>query len=408
MNGVITSKVSFSQHSSGDILLLSCLAYLSRSIGGKKVLAAGVLWTSIFTVITPLAVTQPWLMVACRVMTGVGEGIFFPTMYQLAGRWIPFPERGLLIGIIFSGLYLGTIIGMVITDPIISHLGWPYVFYITGFAGFVWFCFWMLLAADDPSKSPIIHPVEEEYIVHNLEEPPSPPTFSINASVDNANGRENIKVNMSAMKERASSWEVVKILMGKQAFWAVVLCNLTFNWGFYVMLAWLPTYLNKGLGFTKRQTSVISIMPFSVTAIFAISAGKLNDLVMNCEVRPIVARKIFTVISSLGPAITLIIISFIPMNRYVAAAILSFGFGTSGCVTVALSLNIMEMAPKHAGLVSGIANTFGTIPGIVGIASTGYLLTLFGSWGAVFMVPVIFYVLGVLIFLFFGSSEQIV
>jgi len=45
---------------------------------------------------------------------------------------------------------------------------------------------------------------------------------------------------------------------------------------------------------------------------------------------------------------------------------MSLSLGFSGLSTVGAVINNLDIAPKYAGILFGIANTFGTIPGFVG------------------------------------------
>ena len=48
-----------------------------------------------------------------------------------------------------------------------------------------------------------------------------------------------------------------------------------------------------------------------------------------------------------------------------AIAFLSLSVGSSGFVVAGNSVNILDIAPKYAGILMGISNTFGTIPGFL-------------------------------------------
>ena len=42
--------------------------------------------------------------------------------------------------------------------------------------------------------------------------------------------------------------------------------------------------------------------------------------------------------------------------------------------------------PRHAAQITGLSNTIATIPGIVGVAVTGWLLDATGSYAAIFVL----------------------
>ena len=79
--------------------------------------------------------------------------------------------------------------------------------------------------------------------------------------------------------------------------------------------------------------------------------------------------------------------------------------------------NFIDICPKHAGYLLGISNTIATVPGIVGNIVTGsktlpsfhppahfsvklgYVLGFEAPWRIVFSMVVMFYVVGLLVFL---------
>lgn len=54
--------------------------------------------------------------------------------------------------------------------------------------------------------------------------------------------------------------------------------------------------------------------------------------------------------------------------------------------------NMSEIAPKHAGQMFGLCNTFGSLAGIVGTASVGFIVEKTGSFTAVFQATAVLYI----------------
>src|SRR5688572_9659125 len=62
--------------------------YLANRYGGKIVLGLAVIWWSLCTLITPMAAAGSFgLLIAARVLMGIGEAAMFPAAYNLFGRW---------------------------------------------------------------------------------------------------------------------------------------------------------------------------------------------------------------------------------------------------------------------------------------------------------------------------------
>lgn len=72
---------------------------------------------------------------------------------------------------IYSGMYMGSVLGLTSCPYLIQHFGWPSVFYVFGATGIAWYAVWEKLVASSPDTSKVISESEKEYIQKQL--PPS-------------------------------------------------------------------------------------------------------------------------------------------------------------------------------------------------------------------------------------------
>lgn len=70
--------------------------------------------------------------------------------------------------------------------------------------------------------------------------------------------------------------------------------------------------------------------------------------------------------------------------------------------------NVLEIAPRHAGVLSGASNTVGTVPGIIAVATTGWLVDATGTYAAAFALAAGVSVFGAVVWLLFATAEPIV
>ena len=70
--------------------------------------------------------------------------------------------------------------------------------------------------------------------------------------------------------------------------------------------------------------------------------------------------------------------------------------------------NHLEIAPRHADILMGITNTAGTIPGIIGVYVTGWLVDTTGAFSAPFIVAATINIFGAIIWLAFGTSKRVI
>ena len=124
--------------------------YLSDRYGAKNVLIFGVIWWSLFTILTPPSAVHPWLIVLVRFLMGTGEGVNFPAVYSLFSEWFPEDEEDVLVTITENGVYVGIVIAMLCVPFIELHMGWEPVFYIFGSLGFVWAALFAVYGGSSP------------------------------------------------------------------------------------------------------------------------------------------------------------------------------------------------------------------------------------------------------------------
>ena len=127
--------------------------YLADVYGAKRVLTFGVVWWSLFTILTPPSARLQWAVILVRFLMGAGEGINFPAVYALASEWYPEHEEHMLVTIAEMGVYLGIVVAMVCVPVIEQSIGWEPVFYIFGSFGFVWGAFFWLYGYDTPGRA---------------------------------------------------------------------------------------------------------------------------------------------------------------------------------------------------------------------------------------------------------------
>jgi ACS family sodium-dependent inorganic phosphate cotransporter len=91
-----------------------------------------------------------------------------------------------------------------------------------------------------------------------------------------------------------------------------------------------------------------------------------------------------------------------------ALALLCGSTGALACTYAGYMSGYLDVAPRHGALLFGFGNTFATIPGIVGVAVTGWLVDVTGSYSAGFVLTAIVSAAGALIFGLLFDARPIV
>jgi len=350
---------------------------LAARFGGKVVLGFGVLWWSLFTLLTPLsAMTSFPVLIAARILMGIGEGVAFPATYNLLGRWVPLKERSRAAAFNLSAISMGTLLAVSTTPFIILAFGWEAVFYLFGATGFIWFLFWWPLAGDRPSR------------------PLDPDVGALTAGSGTAPERDNEGI----------PW---RRILEKREVWAIIIAHFSNNWGLYVLLAWLPSYFSSQLGVNLRAVWLYISLPWIANFIMGNVAGWLADRMIASGYSVTFVRKAMQVVGSGAPAIALVLLAD-TQSTLVAVTLLTLAIGLAAFSFAGFASNHLDISPRHAGAIFGISNTAGTLPGIIGVALTGFLVDATGSYASAFYVTAGVYLVGLLVYLVFGSGRKII
>ncbi|MBA0704418.1 hypothetical protein Golax_016674, partial [Gossypium laxum] len=185
-------------------------------IGGKLVLGFGVVWWSVATVLTPIAARfgLPFLLIM-RAFMGIGEGVAMPAMNNLLSKWIPVSERSRSLALVYSGMYLGSVIGLAFSPILINKFGWPSVFYSFGSLGSIWFALWLRKAYSSPKEDPELSKEEKKIIMGG---------------------------SISKEPVTVIPW---RLILSKAPVWALIISHFCHNWGTFILLTWMPTYYNQ-------------------------------------------------------------------------------------------------------------------------------------------------------------------
>ena len=371
-----TQGIILSSFYVGYLIMQVMGGFLADRFGGKVVLGLGVLIWSFFTIATPWAAFSGMIgLLAARIGMGLGEAVTFPSVYSLITRWFPVHEKAKAVAFNASGIPIGTVFALVVTPIIVSELGWEWAFYLFGLVGVAWYAAWHLVVTNTPAEHPRIAAAEMQFIAAN-----APATGT---------------VETPPMRQ----------FLRNKALWAIIVAHFCNNWTLYVILSWLPKFVNDGLGVAFASVGLIAMLPHLTSFLCLNIAGNIADRLIQRGLSVTFVRKLMQSIGFGGLAICLLLITTVD-DVWSAIGLLCLGklFGAAGIG--GHSVNHMDIGPRYAGTLMGITNTFATLPGIVAVYITGYILQVSGSWDLVFIATAGVTLFGMVFYLIFGSGER--
>ncbi|KAK7110181.1 hypothetical protein V1264_014101 [Littorina saxatilis] len=360
--------------------------WLSARFGGKRVYGFFMFGCSICTLFMPLAARVDYrFLLALRFLAGVGQGVTFPAMNVLWANWAPPLESSKLGSFSYSGSQLGNVMTFPIAGLLCEYLGWPSIFYFLGCLGLLWFVAWWFLVFDSPAEHPRITRQERGYIHTSLQ-------------------------GKMTTSRQAHSHVPVCTIMTSRPVWGIILTHTCSNFGTYTFLTNIPTYMKEVLHFDIKQNGLLSALPYIGFWLSIVVSGQLADLARSRGlVTTTQARKIGNSIGMLFPGIFVAAVGYMTCEQSTTAVILlTLGVAMSGFqYGSGWMVNPVDIAPKYAGVIFGISNTFATVPGFVAPIVIGIITKnqTQAEWQTVFFIATTIYAVGALAYILLGSGE---
>ena len=347
-----------------------------------------------------------------------------------------------------SGMYFGAAVAMVIVPSMVESFGPESVFQLVAVSGTAWTFLWVILSSDPPGgPTAFAYEVDgskkkEDVADGSIPVPADTPVRELRRRREDQSpeirGREGPKGDgkkedgkkedgkKEGRKLQQQQQEAKRVIpwggmMMSGAVWALMINNFTFHYALYVLMNWLPTYFEQGLKASLTSVGSGKSAPYFIMFLFSNVGGVFADFFITRHILSTGAtRKVLNTIGFVGAAAAL---ALTPVLASVNGAILcsSITLGACALSRAGFGVNHMDIAPRFAGIVMGIANTAGTFAGVVGVAATGLILEAFGvgqggetvteteamGWWWVFMSPALLCIFSALMFLAFSTGERI-
>lgn len=369
----------------GYLLLQVVGGTLSEKFGAKKIIAIGMFPVSVLNILSPVcARANPYLFLIIRLLVGVGESVMYPAAQTLWSAWAPPNERSRLIGFSYAGGQFGNALIFPIGGFLCAYGfdgGWPAVFYTTGVASFIWCVLWVIFAYDTPAQSKWISDIEKKYIQSSVGE-------------------------RAKRKKGSIPW---KSIFTSRPMWAIIVAHACGNYGAYMLLTQIPTYMKEVLKFDIKANGVFSMLPYLMFWAFITISGMIADFLISREFLTVSnTRKLMAALGMFGPGLALIGTGFMDCTQATGAvAMLTVAVGLCGFHFSGYFINHGDIAPPYAGTLFGISNTAATVPGILApfVVSAMTPNRSREEWQSTFYVAAAIYFFGALFYIALGQGE---
>ena len=393
---------------------------LANRFHGKNILAAGVALWSVGTALAPLTASYSLLaLCATRLLVGLGEGVAPPSATDVLARTIPKKNRASAVGLVFGGMDIGSVIGLLVAQALIFKYGWQSVFYIYAGLGGIWQLDWKNRGYKILTR---IEKRKQEAAISGLETSLDTQLAAAATGIGGESTGSSTERTSSSSSSSSSSTTTTTSIPWKSFFtnkhvWAVICAHFCFNWGYYSLLAWLPSFFEGSLGLSLSNSSYLSILPYVCMSGMSAVVGPTADwLISKKKWSTTTVRKIAQGIAFVIPSFIMLLVSTMipttakgasPMLCLQIEALLCIAFACWTCSRAGLYCNHQDLSPKYAGILLGITNTAGALPGIIGVWTVGIILDKTGSWAlGLFLPSVAIQLFGAFIWLRFASGKR--
>jgi EmrB/QacA subfamily drug resistance transporter len=131
--------------------LIVSVGRLGDLIGRRQLLLAGMVLFTVASVMCGVAPTL-WVLIAARAGQGLGAAIMMALTMTFVGETVPQAQTGRAMGLLGTMSAIGTALGPTFGGLLISGLGWPAIFFVTGALGILTLLLaYRFLPADRPA-----------------------------------------------------------------------------------------------------------------------------------------------------------------------------------------------------------------------------------------------------------------
>src|SRR6266496_5935883 len=168
---------------------------------------------------------------SARLVLGMGESVFLPSVSKIVVRLFPAERRGLPNALIDVGTKVGPALSIYIGGMLLKDFGWRALFIGIGLSSLLWLAPWMFTQPGDHRPDATPH------------------------------------------TNRPSLLDILR----QREIWGTSLGMFSLGYVWVFLLTWLPSYLVKERNYSLHQMAVLGSLPFWGMAIATLTGGWASD-----------------------------------------------------------------------------------------------------------------------------------
>jgi MFS transporter, ACS family, D-galactonate transporter len=316
-----------------------------------------------------------------RFLLGVSESPTFPANAKALGYWFTREERGMATAITDAAAKFSTAIGVPFIGLLLLYFGWRWSFAATGFISLLYFVLFYLVYRN-PSEDEKLSEQELQFLLRGGTQPED--------------------------QVRARSGSSLGYLLTQRKVYGLALGWGAYNYTFFLLLTWLPSYLSVSLHVDLFHSIFYTSVPWLfATATDLLVGGWLVDALIQ---RGYDAHRVRQSVLVTGMSFGLAIFGAARAHGPAAALVwisLALG-GLAAAAPVAWTIPSLIAPRESVGTLAGMVNLCGQIAAICAPIVTGYIVSAAHSFAAAFVTATLILLMGIAGYIFLlGRIEAI-
>ena len=316
-----------------------------------------------------------------RLLLGVSESPTFPANAKALGYWFTREERSLATAITDAAAKFSSAIGVPFIGLLLFYFGWRWSIAATGFISFLYFALFYLVYRN-PSEDTGLSASELHFILRG-----------------GAQLEDQVK---------AQSGSSLGYLLRQRKVYGLALGWGAYNYTFFLLLTWLPSYLSVSLHMDLLHSVFYTSVPwlFATFTDLLVGGWLVDALIQHGSNANRVRQTVMVAGMAFGLAIFGAARAHSPSTALVWIS-LALG-GLAVAAPVAWTVPSLIAPRESVGTLASVANCCGQIAAISAPIVTGYIVSGTHSFAAAFVTATVILLLGIAGYIFLlGRIEPI-
>ena len=359
------------------------IGLLLDRIGVKWIMrVTSILW-GVATLLTAI-VSGFGLIIVTRLLLGVAEAPAIVSSQKATGYWFPRHERGLCTSAFDGAAKFSNVIGLPLMSLVVSGFGWRGAFVVSGLVSLLFAIAYWLIYRNPKEMRDAGRLGEPEY-----------------AYLTEGGAQDEAVVPHAGLRDFGH-------LLRSRKVWGLSLGFACYNYAFFMLLTWLPGYLEIQLHMTVLKGGLYSAVPWIVATLADLLVGGL--LVDRLIARGRDAERVRKWVLIGGMVFGLFVVGAAATSTPVWAVLfISLGLGGLSASAPVGSSCVALIAPEgQVGTVGGILNFLSQLFVAGAPIITGFIVDATGSFAWGFVIAAVMVALGIVCYVFIlGRIEQV-